>query len=77
MTITELQKHYKTIYRAVQRERMMRMRVLREPERSRRVQEMDECLASLVAMKDALKATLPPAPEQAPLIDVPPKSTGY
>lgn len=77
MTVTELQAHYKTLYRALQRERMMRLRVLREPERTRRVKEMDECLASLVAIKDALKATLPPATEQATLIDVPPRPTEY
>ena len=69
MTLNELQSHYKLLYRALQRERMMRLRVLREPERTKRVAEMDECLAAVTAMKDALKATL--ALAQAPLLDIP------
>ena len=74
MTLTELLKHYATVYRTLRKERNMREQVFRnKPELLRpKLAEIDEAQAALTAIKNELKKHLTPKePQQLPLLDAP------
>lgn len=71
MTLTELQKHYTTIYKMIAKERRMRESVLaNSPLLKEKLAECDDALAAATAIKDALKQVVAPAVQET-LFDVP------
>lgn len=71
MTLTELQAHYTKTYKMITKERRMRQSVLaHSPLLKEKLDECDQALASLTAIKDALKQVIAPAVQEA-LFDVP------
>lgn len=74
MTLTELRTTYKRLYRTLQKERFMRMKVFPpgHAKHGEKLGEIDQALADVTAIKDAIKVLLDETePTQAPLIDVP------
>lgn len=71
MTLTELQKHYATIWKMITKERRMRQSVLaNSPLLKEKLDECDAALAAATAMKDALKQIIAPGAQET-LFDVP------
>lgn len=71
MTLTELQKHYATIYKMINKERRKRESVLaNSPLLKEKLAECDAALAAATAIKDALKQVVAPAVQET-LFDVP------
>ena len=73
MTIQELQTIYKRLYRTLQKERFMRLKVFPpgHEKHTEKLSQIDQALADATAIKDALKHYLQPI-EQPTLLDVPP-----
>lgn len=72
MTIQELQAIYKRLYRTLQKERMMRIKVFPpgHEKHTEKLAEIEQALADATAMKEALKHYLA-QPEQSALFDLP------
>lgn len=72
MTIPELQSLWKRLYRTLQKERMMRLKVFPQghEKHTEKLTEIDQALADANAMKNELKRHLA-QPEQAALLDLP------
>lgn len=71
MTLAELQAHYATVYRMITAERRMRQSVLaNSPLLPKKLDECDQALNALTAIKDELKRLIAPAIQET-LIDVP------
>lgn len=72
MTIQELQTLWKRLYRTLQKERMMRLKVFPpgHEKHAEKLAEIDQALADANTMKEALKHYLA-QPEQAKLLDLP------
>lgn len=72
MTIQELQALWKRLYKTLQKERMMRLRVFppTHEKHAEKLAEIEQALADANAMKEALKRFLN-QPEQSALFDLP------
>lgn len=72
MTIQELQTIWKRLYKTLQKERMMRIRVFppTHEKHAEKLTEIDQALADANMLKDELKRHLA-QPEQAKLLDLP------
>lgn len=72
MTIQELQSIWKRLYKTLQKERMMRLHVFppTHEKHAEKLAEIDQALADVNAMKEALKHYLN-QPEQSALFDLP------
>lgn len=77
MSLDELATHYKTLYKFIQHERLMRNSVFAEgnPKRAAKLADADAAMQAATAIKDALKALLAEdaaaVPMQQALIEVP------
>ena len=77
MSLEELATHYKTLYKFIQHERLMRNSVFAEgnPKRSAKLADADRAMQAATAIKDALKELLAvqqaAMPTQQALIEVP------
>ena len=74
MTLPELQTIYKRLYRTLQQERFMRLKVFppTHPRHEEKLAQIDQALADVETLKDELKRLLGQSqPQQAALIDVP------
>lgn len=74
MTLPELQTIYKRLYKTLQQERFMRLKVFppTHPKHEEKLAQIDQALADVEAIKDELKHHLSQGqPQQAALIDVP------
>ena len=71
MTEQELRNHYKTAYRVLAGERMMRLQVFPEghPKRAQKLGEIDSAMAAISAMKNFAKQHTTPDTHQAALFD--------
>ena len=72
MTIQELQTLWKRLYKTLQKERMMRIKVFppTHEKHEEKLAEINQALADVNAMKDTLKHYLN-QPEQSALFDLP------
>ena len=72
MTIQELQTIWKRLYKTLQKERMMRIRVFppTHEKHEEKLAEINQALADVELLKDALKHYLA-QPEQGALFDLP------
>lgn len=74
MTIQELQAIYKRLYKTLQQERFMRLKVFPagHEKHESKLAQIDQALSDVEVMKDELKRYLSQGqPQQAALIDVP------
>lgn len=74
MTLSELQTIYRRLYRTLQQERFMRLKVFppTHPKHEEKLAQIDQSIADVETIKDELKRRLTQSqPQQAALIDVP------